>query len=144
MLPEVSIGLAEFSLLTDSNRLYERMAAFEKRGIIPNFVSCVSYPYKVVQKENVVVREWQFKDEFILEEIKNLKHIMNQVGWGHLPIWMTEYNFTLLNGNPLNDSRFKGAWILKSMADVDTGSFLICVLCRQMRIITDYCMAARD
>lgn len=118
MLPEVNIGLAEFSLLTDSNRLYERMAAFEKRGIIPNFVSCVSYPYKVVQKGNVVVREWQFKDEFILEEIKNLKHIMNQVGWGHLPIWMTEYNFTLLNGNPLNDSRFKGAWILKSMADV--------------------------
>lgn len=118
MLPEVSIGLAEFSLLTESDKLYERMTAYEKRGIIPNFVSCVSYPYKVMEKENELVREWQFKDEFMLDEIKNLKKIMNQVGWGHLSIWMTEYNFTFLNGNPLNDSRFKGAWILKSMADV--------------------------
>lgn len=118
MLPETKVGLAEFSLLTDSEKLYERLSNYKKQGIVPDFISCVSYPYRVTLENDKLTREWHFDDDFMIHEIKNLKSIMHQVGLGNLPIWLTEYNFTILNRNPLNDTRFKGAWILKNMADV--------------------------
>lgn len=118
LLPEVNIGGAEFSLLMESDKIYDRLIRYQEAGVIPDFITCVSFPYKLSPGEHSIEKQWQVDDDFIVNEIRNLRSILDHVGWEQLPIWLTEYSFTVLHRNPLNDTRFKGAYILKNVADI--------------------------
>lgn len=117
MLPEAKIGAAEFSLLMESDKIYERLLCFKQQGLIPDFISYVSYPYRLSDQEEFL-KEWYFDEKFLIRETKKLKEVLRQIGWDQLPIWLTEYNCTILNQNPLNDSRFRGSWLIKNMIDI--------------------------
>ena len=118
MVPEAKIGGAEFCFLTESDKIYDRLLIYKEAGVVPDFITCVSFPYKLSPYDDHIAKQWQVDDNFILNEIRNLRSILEHMGWGGLPIWLTEYSFTVIHRNPLNDSRFKGAWLLKNMSDM--------------------------
>ena len=118
ILPEGKIGGAEFAFLLESERLYKDLLFYKEDGISFDFITCVSFPYQVSREAGRLTRQWQSDQRFMKEELENLKRTLDQIGWGKLPIWVTEYSFTLEHRNPLNDTRFKGAYILKNMNDV--------------------------
>ncbi|MBR2122827.1 MAG: helix-turn-helix domain-containing protein [Lachnospiraceae bacterium] len=118
VLPDAVIGAADFSLLFEKDRIYERIRYMADHGVKPDFVSCVSYPYRFVLQDGAVVRAWQIQAGFIHSEIQSLKSVLSRTQWSDLPIWISEYNVTLEQRNFLNDIRFKGAYIIKNMIDM--------------------------
>ena len=118
MLPNVKIGGAEFSLLMESNQLYEDISFYQKANIEFDFITCVSFPYTVSKENGELKRHWSADSDFMRKELENLKKVLNKTGWENLPIWVTEYSFSLEHRNPLNDTIFKGAYILKNMSDI--------------------------
>ena len=118
VLPEAIIGAADFSLLFEKDRIHERIVYMTEHGVEPDFVTCVSYPYRFVLQDGEVVRAWQIQSGFMRSEIASLQSVLAGTRWNDLPVWITEYNFTVEQRNYLNDIRFKGAYILKNMIDV--------------------------
>lgn len=118
VLPEALIGAADFSLLFEKDRIFDRIQYLSGHGVKPDFVTCVSYPYRFVLQDGEVVRAWQIQSGFMRSEISSFRSVLEQTQWNELPLWITEYNFTLEQRNYLNDIRFKGAYILKNMTDV--------------------------
>ena len=118
MFPEVRIGAADFSLLFEKDRVYERIRYLSDHGVDPDFVSFVSYPYRFVLQNGEVVRAWQLQSGFLSEELANFRSVLMQTSWKNKPVWLAEYNYTMEQRNFLNDIRFKGAYIIKNMTDI--------------------------
>ncbi len=53
-------------------------------------------------------------DDFALW-IGSIKKIFKSCGFGHLPIYLTEWNFTLSHRNLINDTCFKSCWLMKNL-----------------------------
>jgi xylan 1,4-beta-xylosidase len=49
--------------------------------------------------------------------ISRMKKTFNSLGLGNLPIYLTEWNFTLSHRNLVNDTCFKSCYILKNLLD---------------------------
>ena len=118
VLPEGKIGGAEFTFLLESDRIYEDLLSYKDAGINFDFITCVSFPYKVSKESGLLKRNWQANGSFMGAELACLKQVLKRVGWEDIPIWITEYSFTVYHRNLLNDTRFKGAYVLKNMSDI--------------------------
>ena len=56
----------------------------------------------------------QIKDFQIMSYVESRKRIMLQYGM-MMPLLCSEWNFTVINSNVMNDSRFKGAYVMKEI-----------------------------
>lgn len=87
------------------------------RNIQPDFLSLYcyepNYADEFKEKEVSLKEQKDFGLEYYLESRKNtlMKYGMM------MPIYSSEWNFTVINANVLNDSRFKGAYIMKTIMD---------------------------
>ena len=117
-LPQGRIGGAEFSFLMEGDRVCKELLSYKEDGISFDFITCVSFPYKVFREDGQIRRQWQSNRSFMRQELESLRQALVRVGWESLPVWVTEYSFTVEHRNPLNDTRFKGAYILKNMSDI--------------------------
>ena len=64
--------------------------------------------------EAETVEPEQIKDFQISSYVENRKRIMFQYGM-MMPLICSEWNFTVINSNVMNDSRFKGAYVMKEI-----------------------------
>ena len=46
---------------------------------------------------------------------ESIKKIFKSCGFGHLPIYLTEWNFTLSHQNLISDTCFKSCWLMKNL-----------------------------
>ncbi len=118
MLPEVKIGGAEYAIIADKEYIRKQMRRYKDAGVAFDFITYVSYPYQVARMGDQYVRKWLSDEKYMRNEIHALREIMNEFGDGAKPLWMSEYNLTISHRNILNDTSFKGAYILKNMFDV--------------------------
>lgn len=64
--------------------------------------------------EEETVEPEHIKDFQIMSYVENRKKIMFQYGM-MMPLICSEWNFTVINSNVMNDSRFKGAYVMKEI-----------------------------
>lgn len=86
-----------------------------KLGKVPDFVSLTSYAYTRIggKDEYSSIRS---KDNNILQTgIDELNHILNTIGWLKVPIYVSEWNLSFSDRNYINDSCFKGCYILENV-----------------------------
>lgn len=110
-IPEISIGGGSFILsdkLDISNFLQEELSACSF-----DFYSFVLFPYS-----NRLVREQRnyqriTDPDFLLNQVKKIKQVSLSK-----PLYITEWSNTVSRRNLLNDSLYKGAFIVKSILDV--------------------------
>lgn len=85
------------------------LSAWRQTGAYPDFLTMYCYPYTN-----------QFPDKkhsSIRAQIADMREIAAKTGFDQLEIHMTEWNFTVSDRNTLNDSCFKGAYIIHSILD---------------------------
>ena len=66
-----------------------------------------------ISEEETVAPE-DIKDFQIMSYVESRKRIMFQYGM-MMPLLCSEWNFTVINSNVMNDSRFKGAYVMKEI-----------------------------
>ena len=118
LLPEARIGLAQFGHLYKSGSIREELAWFNRNGIRPDLVTFTSFPYVLSEPPAENLFTWTPAPHFIRMELSNLKVLLREAGWDNIPVWLISFNFSTWMSNTLNDSRFRGAYLLSSMADI--------------------------
>lgn len=113
-LPDVKIGAANFSMVYGKQRIKDEMNRMISRKIFPDFVSCISYPYEIESG----VRRWIFYDEFIYKQMISYRMLIDDTVWKGLPIYIVEFGLSAFQRNLLNDTRFRGAYIISTILQV--------------------------
>ena len=93
----------------------------KKNDCMPEFINVHYYSdiIPITSKQNITIGSASFSfpkrtDDFSLW-IGSIKKIFSSIGLGGLPIYMTEWNFTLSHRNLVSDTCFKSCYILKNL-----------------------------
>lgn len=118
--PRIRIGGAGFSR-EYGNRLETLLRAWGKRQCRPDFISVYLYPFDNgfldalpgdhPEKTTTVYRGDDYNSRFI----QKIQRIAEENGLGHTELHLTEWNSTIVNRDPLNDSIYKGAYIVRAL-----------------------------
>lgn len=83
------------------------LQAWHQRSCPPDFFTMYCYPYTAVIRGEVY--------QSPLEQVKAFKKAADDIGFKKPEVLITEWNFTVSDRNTLNDSCFKGAYIMQNI-----------------------------
>lgn len=95
----------------------EDLQYFHQKGVVFDFVSCLVYPYVVVaggERKSIRVEA----DDFLAEIVSEVKEAVENSPYQGLEVIITEWNNTISNRNAINDSLFKGSYLIKNFASI--------------------------
>lgn len=90
---------------------------WKKRVVYPDFLTLYSYPYKKGKKEGVVDMRRSQNPDYLKDQIREIREIQTRLGFRVSEIHVTEWNSSVSNRNWMNDSCYKGAYIMKNIID---------------------------
>ena len=97
------------------NLFSDIIEAWKKRPVRPDFVSIYSYPF--INRPGRP-SEGQSRDMFFMRKyLDHAASVLKAAGFDENSIHLTEWNFTISSRNPLNDSVFKGAYVMRNLID---------------------------
>ena len=106
--------------------LAEDLRTWEKAGILPDGLNIMVYPYRVEARKDGQ-KNWDFSLlridsdlHFMREEIDAYQLLAGKCRCSTLPLIISEWNTSLSDCNPYNDSCAKACHILVQMADAST------------------------
>ena len=92
------------------------VSEWSRRNIQPDFLSVYCYR-SIGDDEDGSVNSYEYdsqKADFLREYLVAHKEMMKACGM-NVPVYVSEWNFTVVNRNVLNDSCFKGAYVMKNL-----------------------------
>lgn len=118
VIPEAKIG-GGYDRVYDCVYFKSLIYGWSRRNIQPDFVSI--YCYRSRGQEEIEGAEGYMleaqKPEFLKKYLTDHKEIMKEYGM-NVPVYISEWNFTVVNRNVLNDSCFKGAYVMKNLMEL--------------------------
>ncbi len=99
--------------------LRQIILGLKKRNCIPDFISMISFAYEA--KERAHKYSVRSADEnYLVKDIIKYKNAIEASGMPEIPLFVTEWNETVVDRNYLNDSCYRGAYIIKSLIEVNS------------------------
>lgn len=86
-------------------------------GCEPDFISMTSFAYEVNERAHRYSLR-SIDEEYLLEDVKRFRREMEECGFEDRPLYITEWNETVADRNFLNDSCYRGAYVVKDLLDV--------------------------
>ena len=81
------------------------MEVFDDVGIKPSFISIMCYPY--------IGNEVSTKSDQLQSEISEARNLFSR--YYNIPLFVTEWNSDVSNRQPLNDTTYKGSYIIRTV-----------------------------
>ena len=94
-LPNAKIGGCGRNRMMGEEELRKRLLFWKEGEQKPDFLSFMSYPYRIETKEKLdtyKLLEMKADQKFIKEDLEDYKLLMRQVDYPETPIWITEWN----------------------------------------------------
>ncbi|MDR9868219.1 helix-turn-helix domain-containing protein [Lactococcus cremoris] len=89
-----------------------------KKSNQPDFLSLSFYPMDLIKMDYLANQAPISPDaHYAAHKILNFKNELSIIDW-EIPIFLTEFNITIRNRDLINDTAFKGAYILRSVLEV--------------------------
>lgn len=116
--PNIKIGGA--GLNRDEGYLFtEIMEQWRNRNCYPDFISLYSYPYNQNQVNHNAYNSYYSRNQnYMLNYADMAREVLHKNGFWNQELHISEWNFTVSNRSCLNDSVFKGAYVVKNLLDV--------------------------
>jgi len=116
--PQIKLGGGGFQQSDTNVTLQQVIALWKKRMCYPDFISLYSYPY-TRGEVNMEYDARRSKDpDFVRNQVLMARDILHESGLYNPELHISEWNSTISNRNCLNDSCYKGAYIMKNIIDV--------------------------
>ncbi|MCD8153963.1 MAG: helix-turn-helix domain-containing protein [Clostridiales bacterium] len=120
--PDSLVGGCGMSTYLQSDLIYPYMQDFYRRWsqktVRPDFVSVISYPYSIQKSGEEIFARRCMDVNYIKHGLDITRKLLQECGWGDVRLWITEWNFSISDRNALQDSCYKGAYILKNCIDL--------------------------
>lgn len=93
---------------------------WKEKNLVPDFITIMSYPYgvTVAGEDSYRLDSIRSSEHFIEKDISEYRAILDKMGVGNLPIVVSEWNTSLSQRNPYNDSCGKACHMLRQMVDM--------------------------
>lgn len=115
--PKIKIGGAGFGRLNSTLDFKDILGLWKNRICHPDFISLYGYPY-MEKNHKGSNNEDRIRDaNFINNHVMMIKEVLDDISLHTPEVIVTEWSFSVSDWNSLNDSIFKGAFILKSIID---------------------------
>lgn len=95
----------------------EFLNGWARRPVYPDFVSFLCYAYRRGEIDGDRYSRRSMDNENLAHVIHKARGFMEQAGFGGRKLYVTEWNLSISDRNYINDSCFKGAYILKNALD---------------------------
>ena len=117
---EIAIGGSGFKINYDSVSFRDELSLFEKNKMQLDFLSLMFFPYQREWLKNQRRSKQIMESDHLKRTVAYVDEIKAETIYSSLPIYITEWGNSISNRNKLNDTTFKGAYILKNLLDVCT------------------------
>lgn len=115
--PQIKLGGGGFQQSDLNITLQQVITLWKKRICYPDFISLYSYPYTRGEGK-LELNNLRSKDpEFVQNQVLAARDILHESGFYNPEMHISEWNSTVSNRNCLNDSCYKGAYIMKNIID---------------------------
>lgn len=115
--PEIRIGGAGFGRLYTTLDFKDIISLWKERPCYPDFISMYSYPYMARSSSGPQNNDRIQDPNFVVNQVLMMREILNETSM-HIPeLMLTEWSSSVSDWNILNDSMYKGAFILKTIID---------------------------
>lgn len=95
----------------------EFLDGWARRPVYPDFLSFLCYAYRRGEIDGDRYSRRSMDNENLAHVIHKAREFMEQAGFGGRKLYVTEWNLSISDRNYINDSCFKGAYILKNALD---------------------------
>lgn len=107
----------------------EFLMRWNEQDVKPDFISSTFFGYERGSINQDRYSKRSTDEEAFLHDAEHIREAMVQAGMSSIPLYITEWNLTKSDRNYINDSCFKGAYIMKNILDVydvaDMASFFV-------------------
>jgi len=115
---EIKVGGPGLVLGSENHRYKNIFGIWKRRGIIPDFLSVYSYGHITIKEGEMYFAKKSIDSQFILNQVKILRDTLKEMNFPVEEIYITEWNSTFSNRNPLNDSCAHAAYIMKNCIEM--------------------------
>lgn len=115
--PKIRIGGGGIGIQYGSINLRRIVNIWLKKKCKPDFISLYCYPYIRGDEDGTAYARQSTDREFMKNQLEMAQAIIDEAGLGDVEIHVTEWSSTISNRNILNDSCYKGAYIMKNVID---------------------------
>lgn len=84
----------------------------------PDFISMMFYGYERGMENGEVYSRRSTNNDGLKHHVEQLRATMKETGFEDCRLYLTEWNLTVSDRNAINDTCFKGAYIVKNIMDV--------------------------
>lgn len=88
-----------------------------ERKKMPDYISVISFAYEVDKDE----KHYSIRigdEDYLKKDIARIRQHLLETGHPNMPIFVTEWNETVSDRNFINDTCYRGAYIVKNMIDI--------------------------
>ena len=115
--PKIRIGGAGFGRLYSTLEFKEILELWKARPCHPDFLSIYSYPY-LARSNNESLNDDRIQDpNFVNNQVLMMQDVMKEIDFTTPELLVTEWSSSISNWNSLNDSIYKGSFVLKTIID---------------------------
>ncbi len=116
--PRALVGGCEFERRVHTDILEKSVSYWKAHDIIPDFVSFQLFPYIVQKDSNGTTLKTIVEADHFLKEARCMRQTLDNLELNSAKLFISLWNMTISNRSILNDTCFKGAWIMKNMLDI--------------------------
>ena len=116
IVPDVQLGAGGFSIRYGKEFLECVISAMEKLAQKPDFLTFYAFPYPKIGDEHTIANISTDPD-YLRNLLEYLHSVVKKTSLKDKELHVTEWNLTPNNCNVMNDSCFKGAYIVKNIID---------------------------
>ena len=90
----------------------------ERREIQPDFISILYFAYDRGEEQKDMYAKRSTDDSGLKHWLEREIQLLDEAGLGEIKRYLTEWNLTASSRNYINDSCFKGSYIIKNVLDL--------------------------
>lgn len=126
-VPDAMVGGPMAMMDYDEQFLMEFLLTCREKNCIPDFVSFALFPYQIKEINGHIVNELATTDNIEMEYISSMQKILLETGCTNCKVFITEWNNSISNRNYLNDSSFRGTYMIHKLADISEAVDMVSV-----------------
>jgi len=115
IFPGIQLGTGGFSIRFGKEYVTSIIAALDRSEQKPEFLTFYVYPYEKTTRN--VIRNRSTDPNYLRNTIMYLRNVLKNTSLKSKELYVTEWNMTSYNKNVINDSCYKGAYIVKNLID---------------------------
>ncbi|MGI6109702.1 MAG: GH39 family glycosyl hydrolase [Eubacteriaceae bacterium] len=115
---KLEVGGAGLQIDSKTARNEQFLSQWSRYKYKPDFVSFMYYAYELGENYEESTSKRHTDNEGLLHRLNQVKELLEKTGLSDKQLYLSEWNISISDRNSINDSCFKGAYIVKNVIDV--------------------------